>query len=641
MQPAALAWGLVDVQTMGLSFCNPALERHLQLCRLPSPLNLQIFAQAKQAITQCIETGQEVSTALPESIGYWHFSPVIGDAGIAAVQCYVLQPSIPLQQSELELGLAHTNYFEVFLDHLPYQVWIATPHGELTWLNRALHEYAYGKVQPLNLNEGIWIDIVHPDDIATVNTGFSRALITEKSTGYRVRIKQNDGQYHWFFASLSPVKNDQGQTLYWVGANLSIDELRQSESQLRDQVTTLKHQLMLKQRAQEQSETYLAQAQKMSMVSQLSAGVVHDMKNLLFIAGLHAGMLEKRLVEPEQHEHVNVILDTLQKAGSLASDLTGFSSQKSMRLTAADPSELIRDLEPLLKKAVGQHAGLQLLIAASVWPINVDRLYFENSLINLCINARDATNEHGQITVTVENVLLKRPGHMGEHVLISVSDNGMGMSEEVLAQIFDMFFTTKTEGKGAGLGLPMVKNFMDHAHGLIEVQSTLGLGTTISLYFQRAQPQPAPTDSAQRSEKDLQATILLIEPHLDTRNSIAKRLYEQGYEIVTAYQPEVALRYISNGLKVNLIIVADQVPGLMSIQQMREKLRSKALSIPVIITGVESGTRAHKKDKLLAAGNCVSLNNPLDIDQLTRTLESLLNANREDPQDSSFDPLPA
>ena len=634
MMPVALAWGLVDAKTLDLRFSNPALQRHLQLGGLPRFFKLQAFTQARQAITQCIETGQEVSTALPGTTGCWHFSPVPGDAGIDAVQCYVL-PSVLLNQPELALGLGHANHFEAFLDHLPYQVWIATPHGELTWLNRALHEYAYGQVQPLNLNEGIWIDIVHPDDLAVVNTGLSRALITEKSTGYRLRIKQHGDDYHWFFASLSPVKNDEGQTLYWVGANLSIDGLRQSENRLRDQVTTLNHQLMLKQRALEQSETYLAQAQKMSMVNQLSAGVVHDIKNQLFITGLHAGLLEKHLAEPEQREHVDVILDTIQKAGSLASNLTGFSSRKSMQLAAVDPHALLHDLEPLLRNAVGQDAGLQLHIAASVWPISVDRLYFENSLINLCINARDATEAHGQITLTMENVLLKRPSHVGDHVMVSVSDNGMGMNEEVLARVFDMFFTTKPEGKGAGLGLPMVKNFMDHVQGLIEVESTPGMGTTVSLYFPRAQSPLASTNPHERSAEGKQPAILLIEPDLDTRNAMAQCLYEQSYAVVTAYQPEVALRYISNGMKVDLIIASDQVHGLMSVAQMQEKLRLEGLRIPIIFTTSAAPTEWQE------ANDCVTLPKPLDMDQLARTVQELLDANRADPAESPFDQSPA
>lgn len=635
MMPAALAWGLVDAQTLDLSFSNPALQRHLQLCRLPTPFTLHIFAQARQAIAQCIETGQEVRITLPGTTGCWHFSPVRGDAGMDAVQCYVLPSSADLNQPEPNLGLAHANHFEVFLDHLPYQVWIATPHGELTWLNRALHEYAYGQVMPLNLNEGMWIDIVHPDDLAVVNTGLSRALITGKSTGYRLRIKQHGGDYHWFFASLSPVKDDEGQTLYWVGANLSIDGLRQSENQLRDQITTLNHQLKLKQRALDQSETFLAQAQKMTMVNQLSAGVVHDMKNLLFITGLHAGLLEKHLAEPEQREHVDVILDTLEKAGSLASNLTGFSSRKSMQLAAADPRALIHDLEPLLAKAVGQGSGLQLHIAASVWPISVDRLYFENSLINLCINARDATQGHSQITLTAENVLLKRPSHEGEHVMVSVADNGVGMNDEVLAHIFDMFFTTKPEGEGAGLGLPMVKNFMNHVHGLIDVESTPGLGTTVSLYFPRALPQAASQDPNKNSTEDRYAAILLIEPDLNTRNAMARRLYEQGYQVVTAYQPEVALRYISNGMKVDLIIASDQAPGLMSVAQLQEKLRLEGRRIPIIFT-TGAGSTARPE-----ASDFVALPKPLDMDQLARTVQNLLDTDRADPAESPFDQSPA
>jgi hypothetical protein len=229
----------------------------------------------------------------------------------------------------------------------------------------------------------------------------------------------------------------------------------------------------------------------------------------------------------------------------------------------------VQDLEPLLSKAVGQNAELQLHMASSIWPISVDKLYFENSLINLCINARDATEEHGQITLTAENVLLKRASHAGDYVMISVADNGMGMSEEIKARIFDMFFTTKPEGKGAGLGLPMVKNFMDHVQGLIEVESTPGLGTIVSLYFPRAQPV-VPQSPQASAPAGRQETILLIEPDLATRNAMAQVLYGLGYQVVTAYLPEVALRYINSGMKVDLIIAADEFSGALSIAKCRK-----------------------------------------------------------------------
>ncbi|WP_447613109.1 ATP-binding protein [Comamonas sp. C24C] len=629
MMPAALAWALVDARTLELRFANPAMQRLLQAGSQSSTTRgLAMFESARRAVGQCMETGRETTTHLPGHAGLWHFSPIPDDETIFSVQCYVLQAETASPEPDDELGLGHVNRFEAFLDHLPYQIWMATPHGEVTWFNQALQEYAYREVRPLSLREGIWIDIVHPDDLAAVNTGLSRALITEKPTGYRLRIKRHDGQFHWFFSSLSPVKNAQGRILYWVGANLGIDSIRQSENQLRDQITTLSHQLRLKQQALDQAETYLAQAQKMGMVNQLSAGVAHDMKNLLFITGLHAGMLEKQLGEPEQLEHVDVILNTIQKAGSLASHLTGFSSRKSMQLAAADPRALVQDLEPLLSKAVGQNAELQLHMASSIWPISVDKLYFENSLINLCINARDATEEHGQITLTAENVLLKRAGHAGDYVMVSVADNGMGMSEEIKARIFDMFFTTKPEGKGAGLGLPMVKNFMDHVQGLIEVESTQGLGTIVSLYFPRAQPAAAQVPQA-ATPAGRQETILLIEPDLAARNAMAQVLYGLDYQVVTAYLPEVALRYINSGMKVDLIIAADEFPAPLSIANMQQELARKQILIPLVLM------TSSEEAELPQARECryVVLSKPMDIGELARTVQRMLHPGCTTPAD--------
>lgn len=299
-----------------------------------------------------------------------------------------------------------------------------------------------------------------------------------------------------------------------------------------------------------------------------------------------------------------------------------------MQLAAADPRALVQDLEPLLSKAVGQNAELQLHMASSIWPISVDKLYFENSLINLCINARDATEEHGQITLTAENVLLKRASHAGDYVMISVADNGTGMSEEIKARIFEMFFTTKPEGKGAGLGLPMVKNFMDHVQGLIEVESTPGLGTIVSLYFPRAQPV-IPQSPQASAPAGRQETILLIEPDLATRNAMAQVLYGLGYQVVTAYLPEVALRYINSGMKVDLIIAADEFSGALSIAKMQEKLARENVLIPLILmTSSEEAEVPHAQEC-----RYVVLSKPMEIGELARTVQRMLHPDCKTPAD--------
>lgn len=618
MAAVSLPWGLIALHHRQLDFANPALQSYLRQHLLPPRLPLGSFEPLMQAFQQCLDSRQESTARLPGNPGLWHFSPVIEQGAAVAVQCYV-RDELPLSY-EPASGLELSDRFEAFLDHLPYQVWIATPHGELTWLNRALTLYAYNHTRHVDLSEGIWIDLVHPDDLVTVNAGLSRALITEQPTGYRLRLKNHQGVYHWCFATLAPVKNAQGQTLYWVGSNINIDTVKQSEDQFRDEILRLRNALQQSHEELEQTHGHLARLQKLDMVSKLSAGVAHDLNNLLFITGLHAGLLEKKLQDPAQREHVEVIHDTIRKAGRLASQLTGFSSRKSMELSAADPAKLVRDMELLLNKAAGNEVQLQIALADKLWPINVDRMYFENSLINLCINARDAIAGKGCITVTAENALLQQGEHRGEYVLISVADDGAGMDESVLERVFEMFFTTKPEGKGAGLGLPMVKNFMDHSGGHLEVESTPGKGSCFKLYFPRAGAVPESMPAEQALAKGKQETILLIEDELEMRNTMAQVLYELGYLVATAYRPEVALRYINSGLKVDLIIASTRMQGQLSAIEMHSQVMAEGLNIPMLLTTAQNSEQLTR----LADGQYTLLYKPVSMPDLAQAVRDLL-----------------
>ena len=626
MAAVSLPWGLIALNQRQLDFANPALQSYLRQHLLPPKLPLGALEPLMLAFQQCLDSRQESTARLPGSPGLWHFNPVIEQSVVVAVQCFVLNDE-PAVRKLPPSGLGHTDHFEAFLDHLPYQVWIATPHGELTWLNRALTLYAYNHTQHLDLSEGIWIDLVHPDDLVTVNAGLSRALITDQPTGYRLRLKNHQGVYHWCFATLAPVKNAQGQTLYWVGSNINIDTVKQSEDQFREEILRLRNALQQSQEELDQTHNHLARLQKLDMVSKLSAGVAHDLNNLLFITGLHAGLLEKKLQEPAQREHVEVIHDTIRKAGRLASQLTGFSSRKAMELSQADPAKLVRDMELLLNKAVGNEVELQICLAASLWPVNVDRMYFENSLINLCINARDAISGKGCVTLTAENVVLRRSEQDeacetrgGDYVLISVADDGAGMDESVLARVFEMFFTTKPEGKGAGLGLPMVKNFMNHSGGLLEVESTPGKGSCFKLYFPRADMQMHSEPARQILAQGAQETVLLIEGELELRNTMAEVLYELGYQVATAYRPEVALRYINSGLKVDLIIATTRMPGQLSAIEMHRQIMAEGLSIPMLLTTGQSSEQLTQ----LADGQYTLLYKPVSMPDLAQAVRDLL-----------------
>jgi PAS domain S-box-containing protein len=627
MEHAALPWGLLERHSLQMDFANKALHAHLRAyfgATAASPLlALQKHPSLRQAAAKCLVTGEEVTAQAPQTAFTWHFSPVFADQQIIAVQCYVL-----LSEVQREQATAPTDRFETFLDHLPYHVWIATPHGELTWLNRSLTQYAYDHTQRLDLQGGMWIDLVHPQDLITVNAELSRALITGQLSGYRLRVKSHSGPYQWFYSSLAPVKDEQDQILYWVGSNINIENVKDTEDHLRDQIIRNKHQLSLSQQELEQLRAELAQVQKMDMVSRLSAGVAHDLNNLLFITGLHASLLERKVTHASQREHVDIIHDSIKKAGRLASQLTGFSSRKSLQMSSADPAQLVRDMELLLNKAAGDDIAFDVQLGNKLWPVNVDRMYFENSLINLCINARDAIDGKGRISLTLENTQRLINGSTEDFVMISVRDDGSGMDEAIKAQIFEMFYTTKPEGKGAGLGLSMVKNFMDHCQGVIEVDSEPGKGSCFKLLFPRAELVQQHEASSKPIEQGHQEVILLIEDDLSMRNAMAQVLYELGYQVVTAYRPEVAQRYISNGLKVNLIVASVRMPGQLSAMEMHRQLQEQQMDIPMLLTTGQSSESA--KD-LTQSGYSV-LFKPAAMPDLAQAVHQLLHPAAEAAQ---------
>lgn len=616
MSTASLPMGLIALPELRLEFANRALA---ELLARPGfvPAAERSFARApfQQAIAECLAAQADVGTPCPQELGIWHFLPIIDDGRPCALQCYVLP--MPAAAEPTPSG-----GFEAFLDQLPQQAWIATPHGEIAWINQALMRYAFDHARRADLSEPTWVDLVHPDDLAGVNASLSRALITEEPSGYRMRIRRHDGRYLWHFSALEPVKNDQGEILYWVGSNINLESVKQGEDRLREHIAVLKHKQHLLQSELRQAQADLARAQKMDLVSNLSAGVAHDLNNLLFVTGLHAGLLEKNLADPRQREHVDVIHETIKKAGRLASHLTGFSSRRPLSLEAADPKILVRDIEDLLAKAVGAETAFQIHMQENLWSIRTDRMYFENSLINLAINARDAVDGSGHITLRLENAVLDQPGAKGDYVHICLSDDGTGMSDEIKARIFEPFFTTKAEGKGVGLGLPMVKNFVDQSGGLITVDSSEGRGTSFHLYLPRASQAVQTLQEEEVLAEGAMETILIIEDDLSVRNAMAQVLYELDYQVVTAYNPEVAMRYILGGMEVDLIISDIRMPGPLTAMEMREQLRSEGRLTPMLFTTGYSSE--HLKEQIPALEDSTVLFKPFSMLDLASAVRGIM-----------------
>ena len=237
----------------------------------------------------------------------------------------------------------------------------------------------------------------------------------------------------------------------------------------------------------------LVQTQKMEAVGQLTGGIAHDFNNLL--AGV-IGNLELAMDDAGDRPELKGLLDdALQSAlrgADLVKRLLAFSRIQPLQLRSLDLPVAIDKLLPLLRSSLGEQVSIDVIMPEGVWPVRVDQSELENTVLNLCINARDAMPGGGRITIEASNFVLESwfakvypELKLGEYVVLSINDSGCGMPPEVIARAFEPFFTTKETGKGSGLGLSMVHGYMRQSGGAAKIYSEVGVGTTISLYFPR------------------------------------------------------------------------------------------------------------------------------------------------------------
>ena len=317
----------------------------------------------------------------------------------------------------------------------------------------------------------------------------------------------------------------------------------------------------------------LFQAQKMEAVGQLTGGVAHDFNNILTIVlGNADAIVEDEAAPPRIAERAKQIRDAGQKASELTRQLLAFSRRQILKPERSDLSDLVASTGQLMRRTLGEHVVVQTVGAAQLWTANVDRTQVETSLINLCINARDAMPEGGRITLETKNVTLDRDYVLsqddeisaGEYVMLSVTDTGAGMLPEVAKRAFEPFFTTKPAGKGSGLGLSMVYGFIRQSNGHIRIYSEVGQGTTVKMYFPRSGPLGAAAAPARReAAPGGSERILVVEDEDAVRAIVGEQLRGLGYDVQLAADAEQALALLRTH-RFDLMLTDVVMPGRLN-----------------------------------------------------------------------------
>ncbi|HXM62576.1 MAG TPA: PAS domain S-box protein [Terriglobales bacterium] len=376
--------------------------------------------------------------------------------------------------------------------------------------------------------------------------------------GFEYQAYRRDGKAIWVSANAHAVRDSEGRILHFEGTVQDITQSRELEQQLR-------------------------QMQKIEAVGRLAGGVAHDFNNILMAISSYAELMYGKTPENDtRRRYIEEISKATDRAASLTQGLLAFSRKQVISPRVLDLNALIAQQSEMLKRLIPENIELRFVPGDALGRVKVDPGQVEQIVMNLVINARDATPSGGTILIETSNAELsptdcglQTPAQSGSYTMIAVSDNGCGMSAETQAQIFEPFFTTKEQGKGTGLGLAIVFGIVKQSNGYIFLHSEPGRGSTFKIYLPRVEAA-AQTDDSENSDVSFRGneTILLVEDEDAVRESASEYLAENGYNVLRAKHGPAALEIAEQHPRPIHLMLTDLIMPQMSGRELSERISS-------------------------------------------------------------------
>ncbi|MBI1947530.1 MAG: response regulator [Deltaproteobacteria bacterium] len=389
-----------------------------------------------------------------------------------------------------------------------------------------------------------------------------------------------------------------------------------------------------------QLEERLLASQRMESIGRLAGGVAHDFNNLLAVMMSYGRFAADALdADHAARSDIDEVLAAAERASGLTRQLLAFSRRQVVKPLRLHASGLVTDMEKMLRRLLGADVELMTTCSGEEGLIEIDPSQLEQVILNLAINARDAMQHGGRITVELGNVTLDQAycaSHpdvtAGEYVMLAVSDTGVGMTESVRLRVFEPFFTTKPPGAGTGLGLATVYGIVKQANGHIWVYSEPGRGSTFRAYFPRVGGKPDALPPARTSAtQGGSETVLLVEDEAPLRRVAVRVLKKAGYDVLEAGNGLEALAKVETGVKVDLLIT-DVVMPMMGGSELATKLRERDPDLAVLyVSGYTENAIVHHG---VLDADIIFLQKPFQPDELLRRARQVLDgsgANKKAP----------
>ncbi|KLD69726.1 hybrid sensor histidine kinase/response regulator [Xanthomonas pisi] len=441
---------------------------------------------------------------------------------------------------------------------------------------------------------------IYPDDRALLLEAIDAAIGDKAALELELRVLDRHQRVRWTLLRAVPLLDAQGGIEEWFGTASDVSDRRAAEEQLRLLTETLEERVRERSAALLLAEEKLRQSQKMEAVGQLTGGLAHDFNNLLTSITVGLELLQAR-VEQGKYDRLERYVEMAQTSAARATALTqrllAFSRRQTLAPSALEVDALVHGMREIISRTLGPSITLQVTPAPQPWKVLVDAPQLENALLNLCLNARDAMPDGGELTIGVHNRSLEPAAAQpldlppGDYVCLSVQDTGTGMTEEVMSKVFEPFFTTKPIGQGTGLGLSMIYGFTRQSGGHVRIESEVGVGTTMALYLPRFTGTQAQDTAAATPEQPQRAdlrscTVLLVEDEPAIRLLISEVLTEAGYRVIEAAEGSAAVERLRSLEPIDVLVTDVGLTGGLNGRQVADAGRQYRPTLPVLfVTG--------------------------------------------------------
>ena len=520
-----------------------------------------------------------------------------------AIGGIVLAIQVTTERRATEAALAESEAtFRALAELLPQLIFTSSADGTAEYKNQRWFDYS--GMTPAEARNSGWIGLLHPDDRDASVAAWNHAIRSGEPFEREHRLRGSDGEYRWFLARATPLRAQaDGFISRWLGTATDISDIVRAREAATRAAADLEVQVAERSRALEetsaelQAETRrrgdiqaaLMQSQKLETLGQLTAGVAHDFNNVLSAIQGSLEIIARRATEPRTARIVELGMDATKRAISLTRQLLDFGRNRSLEPAVLDVAASIRHADKMIAHAVGPRINRFLNIQQGVWPVLTDGDQLEVALLNLAINARDAMPDGGELILEARNLApQERPETLPfkDYVGISIRDTGHGMPPEVVARATETFFTTKPEGKGTGLGLPMVQAFALRSGGILRIDSQQGGGTTVTMILPRAAVSRMETADAEavpvaERERRANVTVMLVEPDDYVRDITVAYLSHQGYTVVDAPHAEAILVQNVPTELTSVLVTEVSLPG-MDGALLAERMRNERPGLPVV-----------------------------------------------------------